>query len=133
MIRKLACASLVIAVAALSASAQPATKAPLGTWVREVGGNKVEFKFEAKTLSVQLMGGDKKISIDCDYGIAKDGTVFGRVHKLNSAEGPDPGHLFSFKAKAAKDELTISDLVGTDNAEARQLIEGTYKLQPKEK
>jgi hypothetical protein len=128
-------AALVLALT-LTATAQPGkTKAPLGTWVREAGNAKIEFKFEEKTLKVSLKTADETITIETDYGIAKDGTVFGRIAKVDSSsgQGPEAGQLFSFKAKVGKGTLTISELSGTDNAQARQLIEGEYKLQPKGK
>src|SRR5687767_5714827 len=133
MIRRSMLAACLVLALTLTATAQPGkTKAPLGTWVREAGKAKAEFKFEEKSLTVTMKKDDASLVIETDYGIAKDGTIFGRIAKVNSStgEGPDPGMLFSFKIKMGKDTLTISELTGTDNAEARQLIEGEYKLQP---
>jgi hypothetical protein len=120
-------------IAALSASAQPAkTKAPLGTWIREAGGAKITFLFEPKTVTVSLHDGDKKLSIEADYAIAQDGTIFGRVAKVKGGNNtPEPGLLFSFKVKRSNGTLTISDLVGPDSNEARNLVEGDYTFQAK--
>jgi hypothetical protein len=136
MFRRILFASCAVLALAVSATAQPGkTKAPLGTWVREAGDARIEFKFEEKAMKVSIKKGDDSLVFDNDYGVGRGGVIFGRIYKVDSSSGaaPDAGTLFAFKAKVAKDTLTISDLTGTDNAEARQLIEGDYKLQPKGK
>ncbi len=102
---------------------------PSGTWTRTAGDFEVRFDFQADTLKCTLSGGGVTIAIDADYAVARDGTVFGRISKVDKAGGggPNVGDLFSFKFKVKGDTLTISDLGPETNADARQLVEGDYK------
>lgn len=104
------------------------TKAPLGTWVKEAGAAKLEFKIEAKTLKFSIKDNDKSIVVDADYAISRDGTLFGRIAKADNGggDGPQAGMLFGFTFKVDGNQMTVSDLTGTDNNEARQAVEGTY-------
>src|SRR5580704_284909 len=95
----------VIAVTVVLACAMPLTagdtkaKKPIGTWSRSVGDIEVKFRFEADTLKCTIMGMGVVIDIDADYGVSKDGTVFGRVNKVEKkgiCAGPKVGELFTF-------------------------------------
>jgi hypothetical protein len=56
--------------------------------------------------------------------------VFGRVSKVTRTGiegGPEEGDLFTFRFKADKDKLTVSDVTATRGGEeAKRLAEGDY-------
>jgi hypothetical protein len=104
------------------------TKKHVGTWTRSA--NDVEVKFEIKddnTLKCTIAGMGLTLIVDADYGVSKDGVVFGRISKVEKKGadvGPNAGDLFSFKCEVKDGTLKISDL---HPAEAREIIEGDYK------
>jgi hypothetical protein len=107
-----------------------------GTWVKTDGDVKITFHIKKHFLRCIMEGGDKKLTAEADYGITKDGVVFGRVNKVdksNTNDGPSEGTLFSFCAAVTDGTLTISDLNAPGNGEAKRLIEGDYKNVPKKK
>jgi hypothetical protein len=121
---------LFLAVSATSFAQGDKVKAPIGTWTRTVGDNKLEFKFEAKSLIFTHKEGDNTIRVEADYAIARDGTVFGRIAKVQGGDNaPKAGLLFSFRIKTAAKSFTLSELTGTDSNEVRDLIEGEYKAK----
>jgi hypothetical protein len=82
--------------------------------------------------TVEKDGG--KVVVYSDYGVTKDGVVFGICTKAvkDGIDGPSPGELFSFHIVAHKEKLTLSELkLGDDKA--KSLIEGEYKLAPEKK
>lgn len=105
-------------------------KKPMGTWTKKEGDFMVTFQIKADGMHVTLKGeGDRKIDVDADYGVTKDGVLFGRVNKCKKegAEGPEEGDLFSFRFKVEKDKMTISDLTAHKiSDEAKKLVEGDY-------
>jgi hypothetical protein len=126
----------VIAAAVVLACAMPLTagdtkaKKPLGKWSRSVGDIEVKFHFEADTLKCTIMGMGVVIDIDGDYGVSKDGVVFGRVSKVEKkgiCAGPKVGELFTFRYQVKDGSLAISNLGPGEDNEAKQLIEGDYK------
>ncbi len=122
----------LLTAAALTAHAADAGKGkkPVGTWERKVGDSVIKFDIKADTFQMKLTANGATIEVDAAYGVTKDGTLFGIVTKVKTEgtnDGPSEGHLFSFGLDLAKDTLTIKDLKGTDNAEAKQLVEGEYK------
>jgi hypothetical protein len=126
--------ALALACAAPLAAADKAEKAkkPVGTWTRTQGEATVTFDIKADGLTVTLAGGaDRSIEVVADYGLSKDGVLFGRVSKATKKGvdgGPEEGDLFSFRFKAEKDKFTISDLNSPKtNDEARKLVEGEYE------
>jgi hypothetical protein len=125
-----ALALALVVVAPLAAA--DAAKKPLGTWTRTAGDATVSFHFKADGLTVVLKGeGDRKIEALADYGVSKDGVVFGRISKVTRTGiegGPEEGDLFSFRLKVEKDKATLSDLGGTHvNEDAKRLVEGDYE------
>ncbi len=105
-------------------------KKPLGTWVREVGGNTVAFTFEAETLKCVITNAaGERITVFAPYGVAEGDTIFGLITKVEkTAGGPEKGELFSFHFQVDKDKLILSDLRSTaDREEAKQLVQGEYK------
>jgi hypothetical protein len=101
-----------------------------GIWTKTSGDVKVVFQFKKHALRCTLADGDKKISADADYGMTKDGVVFGRVgnvEKTGTENGPAEGMLFSFRTVVKDGTLTISDLTGPGGDEAKQIVEGDYK------
>ena len=92
--------------------------------------NSMSSPFKTDTLKCTLSGGGITIAIDADYGMAKDGSIFGRISKVEKKGtefGPNAGDLFTFHVRAKGDTLTLSDLGPANNADARQLVEGDYK------
>jgi hypothetical protein len=109
-------------------------KKPLGTWTRKIDQGTVTFQIKADGLHVILKGDDDhKIDVAADYGVTKDGVLFGRVNKVtkeNVSGGPEDGDLFSFRFKVEKGKLTVSDLNSSRGGEqAKQHIEGEYEQQ----
>jgi hypothetical protein len=101
-----------------------------GTWTRTEGEAKITFQIKKHFLRCTLEGGDKKITAEADYGLTKDGIVFGRVSKVekaNTDDGPTAGVLFSFQAAIKDGMLTVSELNAPGNGEAKRLVEGDYK------
>jgi hypothetical protein len=109
-------------------------KKPVGSWTKDAGEGTITFAFKAdNTMKVTLKQNDGSIELDTDYGMSKDGYVFGRIVKVKGGggNGPSEGDLFSFKIKVDKTTLTISDLTsgkGSDD-NAKKLVEGEYKLE----
>jgi hypothetical protein len=124
-------ALLVLAVCfALPVNAEDAAaKKPAGSWARKAGDMTITFTFKADSLEVKVTNG-ATIDIQADYGLTKDGTLFGIITKATKTgtDGPNEGDLFSFRVKLEKDTLTISDLKGTAGGEgAKNAVEGEYK------
>jgi hypothetical protein len=125
----LAAAVVLLCTAPLTAR-DTKTKKPLGTWIKSGGDVEVKFHFEADTLRCTISAMGLVIDVDGDYGMSKDGTIFGRLSKVEKKGidgGPKAGDLFTFRVKMKDNVLTISNLGPEDNADARQLIEGDYK------
>jgi uncharacterized cupin superfamily protein len=119
----------LLSTAPLSAGDTKAKK-PLGTWTKTAGDIEVTFRFEADTLQCTLSGMGIVIDIAADYGMSKDGYVFGRITKVEkkgACVGPKAGDLFVFRFQAKDNSLTISNLGPAENADAKELIEGDYK------
>jgi len=128
--RRIAVAMLAALALASSTSAEDTVKKPLGTWERKVGDHTLQMQVKADQLVFKIAEGGRAIEVSADYGITKTGTLFGVVTKVKlegTNDGPAEGHLFSFQFTVDKDTLTLKELKGTDNAEARQLVEGEYK------
>jgi hypothetical protein len=106
------------------------------TWSKSEGDVKVTFQIKKHVLRCIMEKGDEKLTCDADYGLTKDGYVFGRLNKIeksNTDQGPNVGELFSFRAAVTEGTLTISDLTAPGNGDARKLIEGDYKKVPGKK
>jgi hypothetical protein len=108
-----------------------AAKKPIGVWSRSVNDQKITFDFRADGMVVTLVINGETIKAEGDYGITKEGRVFGILNKVTkSGDGPNEGDLFSFKVKVNDTKLTIDDLRGTkDSSEAQQLVQGDYEKQ----
>jgi hypothetical protein len=128
-------ASLVLccAVLAVAAERKPAATVakPLGTWTKTEGEASITFRIATDNMQVLLkVGDDSKTTIDCDYGLSKDGHVFARMSKVTRqglAEGPKEGDMFAFRFKVDKGKLVISDLTGSHASEdAKRIVEGEY-------
>jgi hypothetical protein len=126
--------ALTLACAAPLAAADEAKK-PQGTWTKTDGERKITFHIKPDGMQVVLKASeDRKIEVVTDYGVTKDGILFGRVNKVTKPgnEGPEEGDLFSFRFKVEKDKLVLSDLTGTRiNDEAKKIIEGDYEKDKK--
>jgi len=103
-----------------------------GTWVREVDNNKISFEFkDEKTFRCYLKPGGVEDGpvIDCEFTLDKDGVMdftITEIDKKNVENLPDKGAKFSFKIVVEKDKMTISDLKGTEDEGAKQLVQGEY-------
>jgi hypothetical protein len=111
-------------------AADPPARKPTGSWTRKAGDMTITFTFKADTLEARVTDG-ATVEIQADYGLTKDGTLFGIITKptkTGTDQGPSEGDLFSFRIKVEKDTLTISDLKGTAGGEgAKNAVEGEYK------
>jgi hypothetical protein len=127
--------ALTLACAVPAATADEVKKPPVGTWTKKEGDRTVTFQIKADGMRVVLKGeGDQKIEVDADYGVTKDGVLFGRISKVAKpgGEGPEEGELFSFRFKVEKDKLILSDLTGTKIDDgAKKLVEGDYEKEKK--
>ena len=126
---------VVVALLGTTLPAQEKTvKKPVGTWIKDVGDAKVTFQFKADQLHCVIAGGGITLTVEADYGVSKDGVIFGRISRVDrqgTDVGPTVGELFSFKYALKKDVLTLADLKGASAGEARTLIEGDYKGEVK--
>jgi hypothetical protein len=134
MPRRLAVALIALLLPALAAAEEKkAAKKPTGTYSREAGDRKLAFAFKADTLTISLTAGETKMTIEADYGVTKEGVLYGvmtKVEKKGTDAGPSKGDLFSFQFDVSGSELTISDLKGTHvNDESRKIVEGVYKKE----
>jgi hypothetical protein len=131
MTRWVTAALALVLTCPLAGRAEDAPKKPLGTWTRRAGDVDLKFEIRPADMSFTLEQGGNRMTFDIDYGVTKDGVLFGRVHKVEkvgTTEGPEAGDLFSFRFAVDKDTLTLSELKATrESAEARQLVEGEYK------
>jgi hypothetical protein len=129
----MALALLLVAGSALcGADEKPAGKSkPVGTWKRTAGDHSITFTFKADTLRVVLNAGGNTKEVEADYGVSKDGVLFGRIsHARPEGDGPSEGDLFSFRIRVDKDVLTVSELkTPHDSAEAKELVQGEYRKQ----
>jgi hypothetical protein len=120
-------AAYVVSVQAEDAKA----KRPTGTWEKKIGDNQIQLDIKEGSVRITVTTAEATIAVDADYGITKDGTIYGiitKVEKKGTCEGPTEGDLFSFKYSLQNDVLNLKDLKGSrDSEEAKQLIEGEYK------
>src|SRR5438477_1041041 len=129
-------AALALTLAcAVPAAAADEVKKPVGTWLKKDGERAVTFQIKADGMHVVLKAGeDQKVEVDADYGVTKDGVLFGRISKVMKpgGEGPEEGDLFSFHFKVEKDKLVITDLTGTKvSDDAKKFVEGDYEKDKK--
>src|SRR5258708_18106319 len=104
------CAVAMVAVLALSLTAfaedKGAGKKPIGTWKHTAGDNTVTFHFAPDTVRTLVDAGGNTLEVEADYGMSKDGVVFGRICKVTKKgidDGPSEGALFSFKIAVNKE------------------------------
>ena len=102
-----------------------------GSWKRTAGDNFITFTFKGNTLHAVMKAGDNPMEVDADYGVSKDGVLFGRISKVKKeGEGPSEGDLFSFRFRIDGNTLTLTDLkTPHDNDEAKELLQGDYHKQ----
>ncbi len=117
----------VLTVGSKAAAGVPAAKAParpVGVWVRDVGPVKIVLKLtdDRLTATAIFASGDEarpvvRITLDADYAVAKDGTLFGVVF---GADADNPMHAtvvrlldgqpFAFGWRVDSDTLTVRSL-----------------------
>jgi hypothetical protein len=133
--------TLILILLAVPAFADDKDKAkkPLGTWVREVGDNKVTIVLKADTMMFTMTAGGNSLSVATKYEL-KDGLLKGTITKIEKNEvgaQVDEGDKFSFKIKVEDGTLTLSELKGKDDTplegNAKELIEGEYKKEKEKK
>lgn len=102
-----------------------------GTWKRTLGENSVTFTFQGDTLHTVVTANGNTMEVDADYGVSKDGVLFGRISKVKKDDnGPSEGDLFSFRFKIDNETLTLSELkTPHDSSDAKELLEGEYQKQ----
>jgi hypothetical protein len=135
MLRGMLVTLIMVVLAAAPGSSQEKSPArPIGTWVKDQGDAKITFKMSADTFQCIISGGGVTLTVEGDYGVSKDGVIFGRISRVDrqgTDVGPMVGELFSFKYAIKKDVMTLSDMRGASAGEARALIEGDYKGEAK--
>ncbi len=129
----LALASVILfAVSALADAEKEGGKKPLGTWKRIAGDTTITFEIKADSAHFTVVNSNNgnTIEVEADYGVTKDGVVFGRINKVTKKggdDGPSEGDLFSFRFSIDKDKLTVSELKTSAGGEdAKQAVEGEY-------
>src|SRR5437016_4059168 len=103
-----ALAFLFAGAALCRAEEQPAK--PIGTWTRQAGDHDIKFEIKPDGMRCTLKQGGSSVDIDMDYGVSKDGVLFGRIRKVEKTgtdNGPEAGELFSFRIAVNKDTLTV--------------------------
>jgi hypothetical protein len=111
---------------------ETAAKKPIGVWTKSVNEQKITFDFKDDGMVVTIVINGDTIKGEGDYGITKDGRVFGILNKVTKpgSDGPSEGDLFSFKVSVKDNKLTIDDLKGSkESADAQQLVHGEYEKQ----
>ena len=135
MLTRVALIACCFALPAIIHAEEKAATKPVGTWVRESGGNKLSFAIKAEKLTITVSSSEGTVTAEAAYGVTADGTLFGvltKVEKKGLENGPQKGDLFSFDFSAGKSEMTISNLKGTrTNEDAARLVEGVYGLEKK--
>ena len=129
----MALALLLVAGSALSGSDEKASakSRPVGSWKRTAGDHSITFLIKTDTLRVILNAGGNTKEVDADYGVSKDGVLFGRISQARpEGDGPSEGDLFSFRFRVDKDVMTLSELkTPHDSAEGKELVQGEYRKQ----
>lgn len=119
---------------AVAADKEPARTRPLGTWERAASDARATFTFAAESFKVVVSSGGATVTVDGDYGVTKDGTLYGIVTKVlrdGTNEGPNERDLFRFRFTLDKDKLTLKDLHPASD-EVKQVLEGDYKKVKKD-
>ncbi len=119
----------VLGAGVVWADEPPTSRKPLGTWQKKFEENQIQFEVKPDTFRVTVTTPDVTIEADADYAVTKDGILFGVIRKVDKkgiCAGPMEGDLFSFRYTVNNNVLTIKDLHGTDNEEAKQLLQGEY-------
>lgn len=121
-------ASTTLAALAFAAEDTPRTK-PVGAWERSIGDVTSSMKFTADSLTLVLSRNGDSVTVEADYGVTKDGWLFGivtNVTKNGTDLGPAVGDLFRFRIKADKNQLTISEIKDAGDR-VKQALEGDYQ------
>jgi hypothetical protein len=134
--RTLLAVTLLLAGTALADAQKKATVArPVGTWTRTIDQFTITFDIQADGMKIILKADTNQLTAHADYSITKDGSVlFARMHKIERQgieDGPAEGDLFSFKFKVNGAEMSVDDLQGKVNDEARRIVQGVYKKEKK--
>jgi hypothetical protein len=105
-----------------------------GSWIREVDGFEIIYKFkDEKKLqaTVGQSGADQRLTVEIDYALDKDGKLTGTITKIESGDGggghAQVGQKFTFKITLGKDSIKISDFEGVGDDNVKRLVEGEYK------
>lgn len=106
-----------------------------GTFLRDTGDFTLNFTFEKKdVLTFKIMNsvGDGMAFV-AKYTIDDKGKVEMTIRNSKKIgdfeETPSKGQVYTFTLKQAKDSLTLSDLNGEGADQARDIVEGEYKLK----
>ena len=121
---------LLLVISGAPASEGKKSGTPEGTYERKAGDTVISLSFGKDGLKTTIKGGDVVADIESAFGITKKNVVFGIITKVKAGDGTDgpaEGHLFSFRVQVNNDTLVVSDLKGTDDENAKQIVEGEYK------
>jgi hypothetical protein len=122
---------IVLGGTAWAEGEKAAAKKPLGSWKRKAGDFTITFNIKEDAIRVVVVNGENAIDVQSDYGVTKDGVLFGRISKVTKkgiTEGPSDGDLFSLQFKIDKDTLTLSEYKSThDSPDVKQLLQGDYE------
>lgn len=118
---------LLLTCAAPAADEPPAKiKKLLGTWERTDSAFKVTLQFKADEAIITIKAGDISVSVEGEYSVAKDGTIFGVVTRNTAGEGPEKGEALRFDFKVDKNKATLTQLKPAAD-HVKLVIEGEYK------
>jgi hypothetical protein len=120
---------LLLTAAAPADEPAARTKKLLGTWERSAGGTKIMFQFKADLIRVTVEDGGTTVDVEGDYGVTKNGMVFGivtKVTKTGTSDGPSEGDVFRFRFTPDGKKATLDELKPA-NEEVKKIIEGTYE------
>jgi hypothetical protein len=123
----IAATALVFALTASSHAENPTAGKLHGSWKRDAGGDvSITFHFKHDTLQVELKKDDGAVTLEAEYAVTSKGVLIGLVTKVDG-NGPQVGDGFRFTFAVNGDTLTIKDLGGKADDQAKNVVEGDYK------
>jgi hypothetical protein len=119
-------------VAAPTAAEDKKDKEKFTVWTREVNGIDLKFEMGKETAKYHVYSGDNGCIITSKVKHEKD-VVTSEITdvevKGNFPGAPKKGEKLSFKWVVKDDTATLSDLKGDNVEDAKNVVEGEYKLK----
>ena len=114
--------ALSIPSAGSSQNPQPAGNSPIGTW------RKTEMPVTLTITAEKLIWVDGTNRLEADYGLTKDGMLFGIITKISGqtfVNGPGEDDPFSFRFRADSDDLNVRAIKGVASSNLARMA-GRY-------